>query len=96
MSAEEVQALRKENEELRQRLRETVNELAAPREAYPNAATGMAPRRGGGDSTRASPKGRRLLPPQSLSMSGLPMQRRPSGGDASEQIRLSAPACARR
>ena len=44
VSAEEVQALRKENEELRQRLRDTVNELAALREADANAATGMAPR----------------------------------------------------
>ena len=43
-SARRVQALRKENEELRQRLRDTVNELAALREADANAATGMAPR----------------------------------------------------
>ena len=38
VSAEEVQALRKENEELRQRLRDTVNELAALQPALGDGA----------------------------------------------------------
>ena len=91
VSAEEVQALRKENEELRQRLRDTVNELAALREADANAATGMAPRiEAAAIRASVSQKAEGSFRRTSLSMSGLPMQRRPSGGDLSEQIRLSA------
>ena len=91
VSAEEVQALRKENEELRQRLRDTVNELAALREADANAATGMAPRiEAAAIRASVSQKAEGSFRRTSLAMSGLPMQRRPSGGDLSEQIRLSA------
>ena len=89
VSAEEVQALRKENEELRQRLRDTVNELAALREADANAATGMAPRIEAA-AIRASVSQKAEGSFRRTSLGGLPMQRRPSGGDLSEQIRLSA------